>query len=66
MVAREFQGTWANALMLGMAADLVLTTAARRIRFVAPPGNKDTFKLARRTGARVIAEQTKFERAVEG
>jgi GNAT superfamily N-acetyltransferase len=65
MVAREFQGTWANALMLGMAADLVLATAARRFQFVAPPGNKDTLKLARRTGARVIAEQTRFQRAVE-
>jgi GNAT superfamily N-acetyltransferase len=65
MVAREFQGTWANALLLGMAADLCLTTPVRRFQFVAPPGNTDTFKLARRTGARAIAEQTKFERAIE-
>lgn len=64
MVAREFQGTWANALMLGMVADLVLQTPVRRFRFVAPPGNTDTFKLARRTNARAIAERTRFERPV--
>ena len=64
MVRREFQGTWANALMLGMIADLGLKTPTRRFRFTAPPGNSDTHKLARRTNARVVAEKTKFERKI--
>lgn len=64
MVAREFQGTWVNALLLGAVGDTLARTQARLIHFSVPPLVKYTRKLARRLGARTLSVRTRFERAV--
>jgi GNAT superfamily N-acetyltransferase len=66
MVARGFRGGWANALQLGMFADLGLSTAMRRFRFQTRDTTVDTLRMAKRVGAREIAATTRFERDIGG
>jgi GNAT superfamily N-acetyltransferase len=66
IVAPGFRGGWANALQLGMFAELGLSTGMRRFRFQTRDTTADTLRMAKRVGAREIAVATRFERDIGG
>ncbi len=62
VVAPAFQGSWANAILMRTGIEGGMAAGGRIIRFEIPEGNRDTLKLARRFGARLVSTRDLYVR----
>jgi hypothetical protein len=54
VVAPDYQGTWANVLLMATASERATAIGAQQVRFDCNDSNSDTLKLAKRSAAQVV------------
>lgn len=62
VVAPKYQGSWANALLMRRGIEDGMAAGGRIIRFEIPEDNRDTWKLAKRFGAKLISTRDLYVR----